>query len=424
MISGWIKIVMNVCNKWSKTYCCIQNREEKPTLAYWCVVANSDILHALQDFAKSNRTEIRGISNNNDKKIAFFTDQVQDLFTRLNSFMLHQERDLIWPEETYPLPQPPLNQCSVVFGGKWSAKPTSISEKLVSLLASAENAHVFTVSRSTMSSTILPSNVTHVAKQNLDQVKGDQEFTEVMKMGLENVCENKRTTQLAFHFTLGQHTGPNKPFQRNIQAAENFSKALINIIADERPGVAWKVIITGTDATQPSTQPDGVCRIEGVDTVIPTYKILPYNFVYAASKLCQFFSIAAAVAKLVNKDTCIQLLSTTRQHDGSLLAIAEQLKSYFYSCGNNGTFQSNDFITPNELDEISRHWYEVAEPALQEHLQIAKNISICYTPLHRNAWVKAAFEQSEIAPETFLIEQVVRRFKNAISIERAARVHL
>ena len=58
IFSDWIKIVT------IDAFECIQqmvkdlrhhHTEKKQTLAYWLVAANLDILHALQDFAKSNR---------------------------------------------------------------------------------------------------------------------------------------------------------------------------------------------------------------------------------------------------------------------------------------------------------------------------------------------------------------------------------
>jgi hypothetical protein len=47
----------------------------------------------------------------------------------------------------------------------------------------------------------------------------------------------------------------------------------------------------------------------------------------------------------------------------------------------------------------------------------AKVISICYTPLHAKPWTEQA--KSAASPKTYILKQIVRRLKNAVSIEQA-----
>lgn len=83
-------------------------------------------------------------------------------------------------------------------------------------------------------------------------------------------------------------------------------------------------------------------------------------------------------------------------------------------------------ISMDELDQYSRRSMEL-EQELQEYLQFAKGISICYTPLHAVPWTKQAIESSRaegsLSPKAFILEQVVKRLKNAISIDQAVECH-
>jgi hypothetical protein len=376
--------------------------------------------------------------------------EVQQLFSKLNRAMTEQEQSLLWPDEdSNACIETTLanNQWSIVFGGKWSSNPISISEKLVEALCRqqadpdiATNKKVVTVSRTAMNDQISSSKVVHFAKQNLDKVNGDQEFEEIMDFVIEAYLKeynnsddrNNKKAPIVFYFTLGQHKGHN-PFQRNLVGAQNFAKALQKIYKTKLISnkIPWKVVVTGTDATLPSTTVDPVIQVNGVTTIIPTYKIMPYNFVYAASKLGQFYTIAAAVEEVTGTSTVQRpsYSSNNNQLDyGSLKRIATRLENFVHFAGDNGNYRENDILSDTLLDEIARHWIDVVEKELNDHLSVAKGISICYTPLHRDPWTEAAFsncdKESNGSPKAYMIQQIVKRFKNATSIDKAVLAHL
>ena len=62
---------------------------------------------------------------------------------------------------------------------------------------------------------------------------------------------------------------------------------------------------------------------------------------------------------------------------------------------------------------------------LKDYFCIAKGISICYTPLHAKPWTQQAINNAAtgLSPKAFVLEQVVKRLKNAISIEQAVDCH-
>ena len=76
----------------------------------------------------------------------------------------------------------------------------------------------------------------------------------------------------------------------------------------------------------------------------------------------------------------------------------------------------------HELDEYSRRMDNI-EKELQDYFYVAKGISICYTPLHAKPWTEKANSGSDLSPRAFVLEQVVKRLKNAISIEQAVDCH-
>lgn len=373
--------------------------------------------------------------------------EVQALFTRMNRAMVEQERKCLFPGEEPLLPT--ANQWSVVFGGKWAIRPCSIAEELVDLLTTSANgaARVYTVSRTSAPQCTdneneegPPCNVIHFAKQNLDKLKGGkEEFEQVLNRVVDDWEKvNMDTTTISdggnsagkfpivFYFTLGKHKGGNLPFQRNIQSVDNFVQALESIVPTRlvAKGIPWKVVITGTDATNPSTQPDPTLTVQGVLTTAPAYKMVIYNTVYAASKLCQFYKIATAVSKISGTSISPALESTREGNDGSLATITQQIVDFVVDAGNNGVYQENKFLTDKELDAISNYWTQVVEPSLQQYLQTAKSISICYTPLHRDPWTTMCLtDRSKESPKTFMIQNIIWRLKNAISIDRAARAH-
>mmetsp|Transcript_5429 Transcript_5429/g.12817 ORF Transcript_5429/g.12817 Transcript_5429/m.12817 type:complete len:126 (+) Transcript_5429:148-525(+) len=114
--------------------------------------------------------------------------------------------------------------------------------------------------------------------------------------------------------------------------------------------------------------------------------------------------------------------------------IVAKIRASVDAAGGNGSYSppENDqesapsFISMDELDQYSRRSMEL-EQELQDHLQFAKGISICYTPLHAVPWTQQAIASSgsgnSLSPKAFVLEQVVKRLKNAISIDQAVECH-
>lgn len=436
----------------------VKQKEESGscTLSYWRF-KDPAFWEAMEAFAKGadwSCDASNGSAKEGEEEEAC-RQEVQTLFTRMNKAMAAQEGELLWPNNSNnndnnsksPPPVPNPDQWSVVFGGKWAVQPCSISEQLVEMLrtsaAGANNdnndggaARVYTVSRTTTTEDgQQPSDVVHFAKQNLDLDGGAKEFEHVMNRVVDDwqAIHNQETgaqNPIVFYFTLGKHKGKNLPFQRNIQSANNFVQALETIVPTRliAKGIPWKVVVTGTDATNPSTQPDPTMTVQDVFTTAPTYKMLPHNTVYAASKLCQFYKVAAAVSSMSKTSVTSPLETTRTDNDGSLASISKQLEDFVMDAGNNGVYQVNKFLTDKEVDQISNYWTQVAEPSLKEYIQTAKCISICYTPLHRDPWTAMCLATDDDgkrkeSPKKFMIQNVIWRLKNAISIDMAARAH-
>jgi hypothetical protein len=262
----------------------IQNQSPK-TLAFWRVT-HEPIHKILTEFANTDAESIQDSDN-----VSTLLPQVQAFFDKLNAVLssqeakdsdyqsYKQERGLSLPENN----KSEIDAISVVFGGKFPKDTVhSISESLVTKILTG-NSKVYSVSRSNISYPI-PDNLRHIAKQNLDdddEKIGSAEFLEVMQLAAKE-CRNDQ--HLVLYLTLGQHKGEN-PFCRNLNAAQNFCLALKQTLV-EREDAKWQVVLTGTDATLPSDHEDSNFTIHQNETlVIPSYKIMPSNFVYAMSKV-------------------------------------------------------------------------------------------------------------------------------------------
>lgn len=361
-----------------------------PTLASWRLNF-PPILQALEVFATSS-------DDSND----LLLEQTQQLFDRLNPLLRQQEQGHRHFCASSASSSSNSNCCSVVFGGKWSASPQSISEILIAKLSGS----VVTVSRSNLSYE-LPNHVTHVAKHHLDddRVGGVKEFLDVMVFAKAK-CSPSST--FVFYLTLGQHKGTN-PFMRNLNAAQNFSQALLQN-SHQLLNKNWRVVLTGTDAALPSTHPDSQLDDNQVIYNIPSYKIMKYNYVYAMSKLGQYYIVANAIAKILGKQDLVEQIQP----------VIAKIQRHVQEAGENGDEEASSIIGRNELDQISKQIIHI-ETKLQDHFWIAKGISICYTPLHAKPWTDQAIDKED--PKAYVLEQIVRRFKNAISIEQGASCH-
>ena len=178
------------------------------------------------------------------------------------------------------------------------------------------------------------------------------------------------------------------------------------------------------------------------------------------SKICQYYIIGRSIGKIILKatteDDCNPQIGTKKVTpkflSDKIEKVIDKLTTYVYAAGENGNYPQDEFmmmgstssggggdgggstmdtnilVTMKELDNISKRFMNEIEPALSDNYCIAKNISICYTPLHAVPWTEQALKvfdaSSAISPKGYLIEQVVNRFKNAISIDLAAQSHL
>eukprot|EP00980_Cylindrotheca_fusiformis_P012197 scaffold2962_cov126-Cylindrotheca_fusiformis.AAC.13 len=394
----------------------IENQSPK-TLSFWRV-SHEPIVKILSEFAETDGSE--GVT----ESMSTLLPQVQTFFDDLNSALssqeaedpmyqsYKQEKGLNPPEESRNTGSEVV---SVVFGGKFPKDNVhSISEGLVRKLAKT-NFRVYTVSRSSIDYP-LPSNLVHIPMQNLDSDDtgtGSREFMDVMQLAAEGFKAGKR---VVFYMTLGQHKGDN-PFSRNMHAAQNFCFGLLHVLSGQTY-TNWQVVLTGTDATLPSDHNESNFTIHKNEfLVIPSYKILKYNFVYAMSKLGQYYQVANAIAHLTDHQDII----TETEH------IIAKIKVNVEDAGENGNYQppspeEKGKISMEELDEYSRRIVEI-EKELHEHFVIAMGISICYTPLHAKPWTEKALSQGELSPKAFVLEQVVKRLKNAISIDQAVECH-
>lgn len=397
-----------------------QIRQQSPhTLAFWRI-NHQPIFHLLNEFAGTD---------SQDADQAELLVETQKLFNGLNSILSEQERT----DPNYMDYQHQLygansvnhteNSISVVFGGKLSsANPQSISETLVARILESARL-LYTVSRSPILNETKKVGYHHYAKQNLDNDDhdlGSSEFLEVMEQAKKEWILHRPISSppLLFFFTLGQHKGIN-PFVRNLNAVWNFCLALETALKDQED-TNWKIVLTGTDATLPSSTEVNSQLSMGEETiVIPTYKISEYNFVYAMSKLGQYYLVMNCISKLVGRD------DISKQTD----AIVKRIENSVRAAGENGKYQKpsadDDSITMEELDDYSKQAVAF-ESQLQNHFMIAKGISICYTPLHAKPWTEQAIASSEgqgLSPKAFVLEQVVKRLKNAISIDQAVDRH-
>ena len=105
-----------------------------------------------------------------------------------------------------------------------------------------------------------------------------------------------------------------------------------------------------------------------------------------------------------------------------------------YSDDYGGNNPSNT-ISMEELDDISRQVSSsiLASQHLKGRFSIAQGISICYTPLHARAWTEQAIKEMEgvedatdryYQEKAYVLEQIVKRMKNAISVQQAVLSHI
>lgn len=390
----------------------IENEHAKGLITWR--LSNKKVRTALEQFC--SRTD--GVKR--AKNLSAYQQDVQLLFDDLNKAMAEQEL-LEWPT---PAIQEAPGGISVIFGGKPALKgnsPRTISEEVIHLVIESKPAQVFTVSRSKIPELDLPKHVSHIAKQNLLSDNGVGDFSDVIQTAVmkwkKSTTPASRCAPLKVYFTLGQHKGGEDPYKRNVIAATNFAKALKESKkALQKRDCNFRVIITGTDATNPRSFPDYNLEISKETISCPAYKMWDGNFVYSLSKLCQFYIIADAIVDIVHGH------NANNDYKGIQEAII-CLSDAINSASGNIKYQDSLGITREKADDMSIMWNDV-EHLFKRHLKVARNISIVYTPLHGNVWAEIAHDKIEDEdPDEFIVKQIISRMKNAISIHKAASTH-
>lgn len=227
------------------------------------------------------------------------------------------------------------------------------------------------------------------------------------------------------YFTLGCFK-EKEAFKKNMMSAKSFSKALIQTFSEGNKDINWKVVITGTDATLPSTHESITMKWGEHKLEVPTYKISDCNYVYAMSKLGQFYTIANAVSTIHNIEqpnnvTMTDIVKKITRHINAAGDIME------YHKGNDA---ANNIIHMADLNEISVLWTNIVQPSIDSHLVVANGLSILYTPLHLH-WVQEAIDECRKhnnkyggSIKAFITHQVVETMSNAVSISFGADSHV
>jgi len=431
-------------------------QEETPaTLAIWRI-SNKNIIDILKEFVADKHDD-------DDRTYGKFILQTQGLFDRLNPLLAQQERTNDYFSSTLSnMDYPRTDEFSVIFGGKYAIKPHSIPESLVSRLV-RDNPRIYTVSRSKPPDDA-PPNLTHIQSNVLaDDDLGKGEFLKILNMARDEWQKSFwKTTKLVVYFTLGFFRGE-ITCEKNLTTADNFQEALVESFANLENN-SWRVVVTGTDATRPSTFMNDTLDWKMDDTsnstnelIVPSYKISDRNFVYAMSKLGQYYMVASAVIQLTDK------ASRTRRRVDLIIrkiekyvAISQAGGSSFehlarHSCGprislrrsqrgesavmkrlgnilgfslfkDTSSLANQSVAMMAKLNAISKNFDDI-EKALKNHLLIANCISICYTPLHGIPWTQEAVKSTTNDPRLSIVSQITWRLRNAISIERAISLH-
>jgi len=402
----------------------LSKTKQHQTLAVWRL-SDEKLVDTLKLFATDRRDE--------DSDYTKMLEQTQGLFNRLNPLLAQQEReDEHFSSSFSAMESVGKNEFSVVFGGKYTLKPKSISETLVAILAH-NNSRVYTVSRSPPSPG-LPQNLKHFQSENLDSDElGKGEFLKVLNQARDEWQESYYNTTMVIYFTIGFHKGEN-PYERNIFTARNFGDALVKSFSSIGNN-SWRVVVTGTDATRPTTYEDATFRWKGENSInltVPSYKIHEGNYIYAMSKLGQIYTVASAVAKL-SKDRGIhkKLKPTIERIEKTVKMVKEGDNSYAYLVEISkrtgrlrklcGRMKMKDKIyLKTELNGISKYVQQIEE-SLGKHFLLAEGISICYTSLHSEPWTEKAITTDD--PRYDILRNIITRLKNAISLEHAAALH-
>jgi len=299
----------------------------------------------------------------------------------------------------------------------------SISEKLVDKLAKTCK-HVYTVSRSGSEALDPVTNITHIQSQDL--MEGTEAsvkyFADIINTSIDEHFSPQSSDNkiLVMYFTLGCYLAK-EGFQKNIRAAKSFSEALMQTFSGKNAHVEWKVVITGTDAIFPSTHPVTTMEWEEHTLKVPTWKIAEDNYVYAMSKLGQFYTLANAISTIHNIEpgavNLVDIVGRITQHINAAGDVMEYNP------------KQDSVLLMSELDKISKSWTDTVQPALKSYLTVANGLSILYTPLHLH-FVDEAIDGCKENDDyggsikAYIVHQLVFFMQNAVSIGFGANSHV
>jgi len=411
------------------------------TLSYWRL-KDPQIVSALQQFCEKDDDN----SNLNDKEMTeLLLEETSLLADRLNKYMAEQERYNTFFEQnieqqntnstkmsttTYDFYASKLTRAknekvvAIVFGGKASEHGRSIPELLVEKL-SETCVQVYTVSRSESKPT---KNVQHFQNQKLteESQQGVMGFIDVINKAIKDYFSPNQDRTLEIYFTMGLYRGTDHPFQQNLQSAKNFSEALVQTLSQRTDDIKWRVILTGTDATLPSTHPVPIVEFNNVSPVtthalrILSYKITKDNYIYAMSKIGQFYIVGAVIANIHNINTNTDILDAV-----------EKITQHIAATGNDGIYhpENDNIITMSELDELSLAWTDTVQPSIASHLAVANGLTILYTGPHCRFWAEEAVskrhEDNEFGSvRASVVHQVIDSMDCSMSLTMGARCHL
>ena len=143
--------------------------------------------------------------------------------------------------------------------------------------------------------------------------------------------------------------------------------------------------MTGTDATSSSTTKDDYETLrrrswQNAEYKVPKYKIHDYNYGYAMSKLGQFAIVAQMVTQLLSSNP-------DDEPDIEMKEILLKIERHLKESEQIMYDPETAIITKSELDEMSNR---ILDESLHQrpHFWIAKDISICFTPLHALPWIE------------------------------------
>jgi len=426
-------------------------KEPNKTLINWRI-QDSKISQALLDYCSNDQNGLDGDDMDESRRKKLLMEETLVLCDRVNRNMADQEHEVSF----FPGQETKLyckTECgedeyvSIVFCGKEAQTPRVLSELLVNRLSEV-CLQVYTVSRSTYKPK--NQNIKHFQCKNLtDEGKdGVEGFANVIRKCVDEYFPidgtsqtNNKKKKLLIYFTMGFYKR-DKALQDNLISAKNLSKALVDVFSNRTNGshneenaINWKVIVTGTDATLPSTNTDRVIKWKDVgkttpyELTVPTYKIGMYNYVYAMSKLGQFFAVADAISSI-----CKSSEDNYGQVHETLSRKLDKITEHVNAAGNDSLYhkEGNNIISMSELDTISSTWTNFYRelPVISEHLAIVTDLTIMYTPLHIVPWVEEAITKRHDKDEfkgsmkSRIVSHVLWRFRNAISIELGVLYHL